>query len=259
MEKRRAVWQYPGMSGSKKYRNRTCGYCAEPSTCRDHVIARQFFLERDRGNLPQVPSCDECNREKAALEHYLASVLPFGGRHAGGLENLREMVPKRLARNAPLRKELRLAQRRVWSQESGDLMVPVTGLNVDHEKVLALYRWIARGLMFFHWHVRLTDAHDVTALALTRAGEEAFDRLLGARNVRARVSENLKSGTFCYESAQAAENPSMTAWRFTMYGGLQFVDPNIPGATSKRIGVVTGPRSIRLNAQRAIRFGIRQV
>lgn len=82
---------------SKKYKGKICVYCVEAeSTSTDHVFARKFFLETDRAGLPQVPSCDPCNRAKATLEHYLASVLPFGARHSGARDNL-ELVPRESA------------------------------------------------------------------------------------------------------------------------------------------------------------------
>jgi hypothetical protein len=56
---------------SKKYKGKTCVYCAtEKSSCPDHVIAREFFPIDERSNLPKVPSCVSCNNKKAKLEHY---------------------------------------------------------------------------------------------------------------------------------------------------------------------------------------------
>ena len=69
-----------------------CAYCRTgPSTAQgDHVFPRTFFLESKRGDLPKVPACKQCNDEKSRLEHYLATVLPFGGRHADASVNLEE-------------------------------------------------------------------------------------------------------------------------------------------------------------------------
>jgi hypothetical protein len=43
-----------------------------------HVIAREFVLERFRDNLPAVPACSCCDTKKSALETYAMAVLPFG-------------------------------------------------------------------------------------------------------------------------------------------------------------------------------------
>jgi hypothetical protein len=45
-------------------------------------FARGFFVETRRDRLPKVPACQPCNQVKSGLEHYLATVLPFAGRHA---------------------------------------------------------------------------------------------------------------------------------------------------------------------------------
>ncbi len=82
-----------------------------------------------------------------------------------------------------------------------------------------------------------------------------FDGLF-AQRAAARVSENLKNGTFQYKAAQAGDDPSVTIWRFSMYGGIRFGDPDVPGQVATRIGVMTGPRSIREKAGRAVRFGV---
>jgi hypothetical protein len=241
---------------SKRFRGKVCAYCGASSTGPDHVIARGFFLPEDRDNLPQVPTCDACNREKSTLEHYLTAILPFGGRHDAGHENLRDMVPGRLKNNRALHRQLGQAHARTWAADDSGLLVPMMTLPVDHERLLELYRWIARGLVWFHWHVRLTAEHDVTPVALTQAGDDYFDGLFAQRPA-ARVCENLKNGTFCYEGAQGVDDPSVTIWRCSIYGGVRFGDPSTPGEVATRIGVMTGPRSIREAADRSVRFGVR--
>src|SRR5881394_1954463 len=93
---------------TKRFRGETCVYCAreQAATTGDHVFARQFFLSDDRVDLPKVASCERCNNDKSKLEHYLTTVLPFGGRLATASRILNEMVPGRLAKNARLHREL---------------------------------------------------------------------------------------------------------------------------------------------------------
>lgn len=129
---------------------------------------------------------------------------------------------------------------------------------IDGERLLNLFKWITRGLLWFHWQVRLTDAHDVTVLTLTQAGEEIFDRQF-ALNAANRVRRDLKNGTFWYEGAQAGDDPTVTIWRFSVFGGVQFGDPDVPGEIASRIGVMTGPATIRQNAARAVTFGVRRL
>ena len=80
-----------------------CVYCTTNLSTNngDHIFAREFFLPNQRGNLPKIPACKPCNDGKSRLEHYLTSVLPFGGRRKDARLNL-ERVPDRLANNASL-------------------------------------------------------------------------------------------------------------------------------------------------------------
>src|SRR3990167_5183701 len=93
---------------SKKYKGKTCVYCQERPSIRqgDHVFSRELFLESERANLIKVPACDECNNDKSKHEHYLTSLLPFGGLHVDAKEHLSTMVPPRLEKNQKLKREL---------------------------------------------------------------------------------------------------------------------------------------------------------
>ena len=135
---------------SKKYKGKECAYCAYRSTCRDHVIAREFFLPQHRNDLPAVPACDACNHKKSVLEHYVTVLLPFGGRHTSAQANLHQ-VWKRLIRNQRLRDELGQRQGHVWAQDHSGLMLQMMTLPVDAAKLLALFRWITRGSAHRYW------------------------------------------------------------------------------------------------------------
>ena len=102
-----------GPMASKKFKGRTCVCCATAqSTTGDHVIAREFFPEEHRANLPKVPACRLCNQARATPEHYLTAVLPFGGRTASAPQQLTVDVPPRLARNFGLSRDLATGARR---------------------------------------------------------------------------------------------------------------------------------------------------
>src|SRR5262249_11320440 len=104
-----------------KFRDKTCVYCTtRPATTEDHVVARAFFLAERRGNLPAVPACQPCNNAKSRLEHSLATVLPFAGRHADAAANLQqEVVQRRLAENQALHRKLAAGMSRDWTSEAG--------------------------------------------------------------------------------------------------------------------------------------------
>lgn len=119
---------------SKRYRNRTCVYCRERlSITADHVFAREFFPLMERGGLPKVPACAQCNRLKSVAEHYLTALLPFGGQHRSAAEDLVTMVPPRLDRNAKLRRTLAAGKRDIWMKTPAGVILPSMSLPLDHE------------------------------------------------------------------------------------------------------------------------------
>ena len=192
-----------------------------------------------RANLPQVPACSLCNAQKSALEHYLTSVLPFGGRHKAALPNLKNMVPKRLTKNVKLHRTLRDNWGRVWAKEGG-VHLRFSTLPLDPTKLQQLFALIVRGLVCFHFGTYLRQEDEVQVLALARAGETYFDKLFSL-DVAARVNDDLGHGTFCYEGAQAVDCPQITVWRFQIYGGINFGDSQNPGEISRRLGALSGP------------------
>lgn len=190
------------------FHSQPCAYCISGSSTRqgDHVFARQFFTEAERGNLPKVPACVPCNNEKSTLEHYLTSVLPFGGRHADAHEALNR-VGDRLAQNARLHREL--------AEGVQDGALPFRG-----EALTKFMAFVVRGLLCYHWNARLGDEHGVRIIHPTLAAEEAFELYLRG-NPRRRVEENLGNGTVRYVELQIADYDQLSLWKIWMFGGVQ--------------------------------------
>lgn len=66
-----------------------------------------------------------------------------------------------------------------------------------------------------------------------------------AVNSGARVGETFGNGTFSYQDAQSAENPELSVWRFSVFGGLSVSgDPEGPGEISSRIGAMRGAHAM---------------
>jgi hypothetical protein len=230
---------------SKKFKGKKCAYCAErEAVTGDHIFAREFFLVAERANLPQAPICDECNNRKSKLEHYLTTVLPFGGQHPTSLENLESMVPKRLRNNAKLHRELAAGQQKVLTQTPGGerrhtLTVPLDGRRLDE-----LFAMIVRGLVWYHWQVYLDNRYKVQTHSVTRFGERFFDEYLFKLNARNRVRGNPGGGAFTYEGAQAVDDSGITIWRFDIYGGLvSCEDPTKPETMGSQTVVITAPEA----------------
>lgn len=228
---------------SKKHKGAICVYCADAtSTTADHVFAREFFLPEHRANLPKVPACSACNQAKSRVEHYLTAILPFGGRHAAATKSLQELVPKRLARNEKLRRELATGWGRVWNRE-GLLHFPVATLPLSSGYIEEFFSFIVRGLLWHHWKTMLTAHDSVDVTVLTKAGEQFFEESIFRLRAANRITENLGSGTIRYEGIQAAAPPQVSAWRFSLYGGIQFGDPSDPGIPGSVVGAFTGRTS----------------
>ena len=235
---------------SKRFKGKLCVSCAgAKSTTADHIISRGFFLISDRSNLPQAPACNTCNNEKSRLEHYVTSLLPFGGRHSNAQTNLATMVPKRLRKNAKLHRKLTQETGTAWSEEGAGLVVPVMTVPFDSRRFETLFSFIVKGLAWHHWGIYLTSKHFAKAMMVSKAGEGVFDQMFFSRSVRDHVNVNLGNGTFVYEGVQDFECPELTVWRLSIYGGVRMGgDPTAPGQYSSLVGVVTGPKSVQQTA-----------
>jgi len=119
---------------SKKFKGKTCAYCArDKATTDDHIFAREFFTIADRHNLPKVPACAHCNNAKSKFEHYLTTLFPFAGRHARAVENLVSGVPGRLEKNHKLHRELIASHKEAWLKEDNGLYQKTSMVNFDSQ------------------------------------------------------------------------------------------------------------------------------
>ena len=229
---------------SKKFKGKTCVYCGvATSTTGDHVFAKKLFLELRRDNLPQVPACSPCNGRKAVLEHYLASVLPFGGRHGDAADNLESLVPNRLARNASLHASLDEGMRPVWISKNG-LLLPKTSLTLNFGSIEQWLALVVKGLAWYHWKLIIDQDCAVNILLMTPREDAVFQRFRAMRTAQ-RIRNDVGGGTFSYEAAQGTDNPQVSAWEFSLYGGVNFVwDPGPPTQVASKIGAIVGPRSV---------------
>jgi len=226
---------------SKKYKNKKCVYCAESiSVTGDHVFAREFFLADQRDNLPQVPACAKCNGKKSELEHYLTSVLPFGGMHAQAKKNLETMVPKRLIKNNKLYSTLRSGMTYVENNGTRNMALPVKG-----EHVAELFAYIAKGLSWFHWNAIIDKTSFVYATSLTKTGERFFQEYYFALHANQRIENTIGDDAFSYIGVQGVDTDQITIWKFKIYAGITMTDGNTLNNCSNSIGVLTGPLSMK--------------
>lgn len=223
-----------------RFNGKTCTYCAVPECSEDgdHVVCRQFFLERHRGELPKVPACKKCNNHKGALERYLTTVMLFGGRHAGATESLVSMGPKRLRGNLKLTREIAAGIEYAPPLDSSghaSMTAPF-----DSEQLRELYEMIARGLAWHHWLLLLPpETVNVYGWFASPEGTAIFNPIF-THNARRRVTSQL-GRAFVYEGAQAKDVEQFTIWRMSLYGAVMADEHN----TTTQIGyVLTAPKTM---------------
>jgi len=216
------------MGISKKYVGKTCVYCCIPnnSSTADHVLAKQFFQESFRVDLPKVPSCADCNNNKSKLEHYLATMLPFTANGETGLQRLSEKTSSRLSKNQRLHRELQAGMEGVWTTGHDGVPVRTLALPFDSKKIEKLYSYIARGLAFWHWKLLLPpDKVDVTGGHLRPEVEEILESLI-CMEAAQHIQNSFGDGAFSYEGVQAKDNSHITIWRMSfgavLLGDKQF-------------------------------------
>jgi hypothetical protein len=241
---------------SKRFREKLCVYCAtSPSTTGDHVFAREFFLKSERANLPKVPACGVCNHEKSLLEHYLTTVMGFGGRHADASRILQEATPPRLASNVRLHRKLEAGIGDVLSEELPGILVPTIAIPFDGSQLHQLVGFITKGLLWHHWSVILKPHHDLRVLSLTRFGEAHFAGILNS-HAKDRVTSYYGNGSFSYEGAQGKDYSEFSVWRYSIYGGLKLGgDPTLPMEESSSLGVITARRQFLEHPKQIALYG----
>jgi hypothetical protein len=211
---------------SKRYKGKTCAYCGVEgsSTTADHVIARAFFFEEDRANLPQVPSCASCNNCKSELETYASAVLMIASRHIEADRYRQQMVRPRIAKNGKLQRELRLNDPPQWVSVGG-VIQPMHPVLVDAQKINQLMQLIVRGLYMHHFGLALSpdfypDAsmfHPDHEAALLASVSDYFPPEVE------RVAGNLGRGAFIYSAARSPENANFSVWQLAWHGASHYM------------------------------------
>ena len=225
----------------KQFLGKTCPYCCVPgsSSTADHIVARQFFLNSQRMNLPKLPACAECNTEKSKLEHYLGTILPFGGMHQDAHETIETFVPGRLKKNQRLHRELALGI--TERSAEGSSTIEAMTVPIDSGKLLALYEYIARGLSAWHWEVLLPPTtHTVSAGFLTAYGAQQFAGFFAEADEQ--VVRSLGEGVFRYSAIRFADPEGLALWTMSFYGAMLADDTEDKKITESY--VITAPKTM---------------
>jgi hypothetical protein len=118
-----------------------------------------------------------------------------------------------------------------------------------------LFGYITKGVVWHHWRATLGDDCFVAVHLPKRGAEQQqFIAMLRQRGA-ARVRENLGNGTFEYMGIQGTDNPRVSIWGFSIYGGVGISGGLHSKEIITRIYALTGPARIKAQADRRIRAG----
>ena len=190
----------------------------------DHVLARSLFMKSRRANLPKVPACAQCNGEKSRIEHYLATILPFGGRHPDAGPNLELMVPGRLEKNVKLQREIGEGRETVQTKDAaGALTTATTSIPLRGDALLNYIGFVVKGLLWHHWKVAIRPGFGVRVTAPTNVVADQFVSVM-RKSSALRIGGDLGFGTVTYEGVQGSDYPELSVWTISMYGGILLSD-----------------------------------
>jgi len=73
-------------------------------------------------------------------------------------------------------------------------------------------------------------------------------------NAKDRVRGDVGGGALVYEGMQGTDNPQVSVWELSIYGGVKVISADGTDPMS-RFGVLTGPRVIKDRADERVRRG----
>lgn len=233
------------MGGSRKFKGKPCVYCPEGiSATADHVFPREIFEITDRDNIPKVPSCEQCNNEKSQLEHYLLSVLPFGGVHGNAEKNLSVDTARRLSRNNKLKSHLRDGMSYGFISREGDKRERRLCIPIDFDRLHLFSEFVCRGLLWHHWKCRVPNEYSVKAFTPSPTGLEFLESLFNM-NTAYRVNANLGEGTVRYKGSMSEVDQCLSVWALQFLGGITVIDESQDFVFEhSAVAILVGPKHL---------------
>jgi len=155
-------------------KNKICSYCGtRKAPEEDHVVARQFFpkLQKYRNNLPKVPSCGICNRNKQKIEDIAGVYFQFGHSSEATNKVFNERVYKTLDKNQKLTQSLRTSLQKIWVKHPPGLTLLTPVLKLNKEMLTNFRNWfqfLAKGLYFYETGNILPKSYTLHLIKPTR-------------------------------------------------------------------------------------------
>lgn len=233
------------MGGSRKFKGKPCVYCMEGiSSTADHVFPREIFEIADRDNIPKVPACERCNNEKSQLEHYLLSVLPFGGVHRNAEKSLSVDAERRLSRNNKLKSHLRNGMSYGLISRERDKRERRLRIPIDFDKLHLFSEFVCRGLLWHHWKCHVPKEYSVKAFTPSPTGLEFLQSLFNMSTAY-RVSSNLGEDTVRYKGSMSEVDQCLSVWALQFLGGITVADEKQSFVFEhSAVAVLVGPKRL---------------
>lgn len=242
---------------TKGYKGKLCAYCNERiAVTGDHIVARKFFPNEYRANLPQAPICVKCNTDKSALENYAMTVFPFGSDHPAARERLWKKVGRRLAKNKKIASVLRLGAQHVWVQVNQGIAAATLSIPFDWQRVEPLFQMIVRGLVWYQWSAYVPNDYIIKVMPISRHGFDFFQNCILSLSPDFCMHRSFANGAFNYTATRSTEDSAFTAWHISLYGKLNMVGAEGNGDDVAYICAMTGPKSIEPLLQKFLSIGL---
>lgn len=144
------------------------------------------------------------------------------------------MVPKRLARNAAVRRQVKrgLEDAR-WVPGPTGLWQRTSIVVMDTKQIEAWITYLTIGLIWHHWGVLVVGQTDIEPMLLTPQGEKIYAPLFDLKASRRVPVTSIGGDALIYEAVMDRDNPLGSLWRFAIYGGAQLGgdDPRVRAST----------------------------
>ena len=209
----------------KAEKRRVCVYCDErDADTRDHVIAKCLFPKPRPSNLITVPSCDDCNSDKAIDDDFLRDYLTvdFAGSQSPTASALFEgKVRRSVKRNSSdlARSLLESARDQPLYTKGGIYLGDAVFAPIDESRFIKLFGRIIRGLYFHYTRKIIPLSYPVeVGRVMPWDFESVWDSF---SNLKFSACGPL-ADVFVGGCARVKEDPLSTWWLMTFYGRVHF-------------------------------------
>ena len=203
-----------------------CVYCNERQSTRngDHLFARSLLAVAARNGAPKLPCCELCNRDKAKLEHYLASTLPLASREHDAVKRA-NLAASRAIKNLPLARSMISGAVTIIDPIEGGRQETLA-FPFEPEIVLAYAKLLTIGLLYWATKTRVADPHSIRTFFAEKDHDNAlvWEFLYNTDGVK--VRGNIGGAGLTFDGICNGDIHTLSAWRLSLLNGVCFTQKN---------------------------------